>query len=94
MEPIENIIIDLEDWQNTALREGFESAKIFAFPFLGDYHLVDLETGLKIIPYFKKIDKNYNEIYLSDDTLKVFREKGFELFTRCGSLINNESLES
>lgn len=88
MEKAENIRVDLEDWQNVAKTEGYEPAKIFAFPFLGDYHLEDVQTGEKIIPAFKKKEHSYKEVFLSNEILKVFSDNGIELFTRCGSMID------
>jgi len=60
METLNNIRIDLEDWQITAKREGFARSNIFAFPFLGDYHYTDKSSGIKTIPAFRNPDKMYN----------------------------------
>jgi len=88
MEPLENIIIDLEDWQNTARRENLRPANIFAFPFLGDYHYLNALTNMKVIPAFRKAGLEYKESYLGVNALKVLKEKGIELITRCGSVEN------
>jgi len=88
MEPVENIKLDLEDWQNTAEKNGFKKATIFAFPFMGDFHLIEKSTGAKIIPAYVKPYKEYEKFYLKDEVIQIFKKNGFELFTRCGSLIN------
>lgn len=90
MEDPEIVKADLEEWQNLSVKNGFGKSIVFAFPFLGDYHLIEHETLLKIIPYFRKAERNYSFCYLGDNVLKIFREAGFELFTRCGSMIDYE----
>lgn len=90
MEKPENIQIDLEDWQQTATAAGFEKSNVFAFPFLGDYHLETARTKMKTAPVFAKKGIDYTPAYLSDKVLKIFQENGFELFTRCGSIHETE----
>lgn len=86
MEAPDNIRTDLEDWQRTALKEGFEKSTIFAFPFLGDYHLESGWTKMKTVPVAAPKGAHFTPVHLSDTMLDIFRKNGFELFTRCGSL--------
>ncbi|MGA2408323.1 MAG: polysaccharide deacetylase family protein [Bacteroidales bacterium] len=86
MESPENIKTDLEDWQQLAEKEGFEKSNIFAFPFLGDYHFTDRTNGLKTVSPSAKTGNAYEISYLNDNVLKIFKNAGFELFTRCGSM--------
>jgi len=88
MEFPENIETDLEDWQKLAENNKFGKSIIFAFPFQGDYHLIERTTGLKTVPAFCKNGKDYEISFLSEHVLKIFKEAGFELFTRCGSMHN------
>ncbi len=90
MENIENIMLDLNDWQESARTELQKKANIFAFPFLGDYHLVEKASSMKIIPNYKKSGIEYSTTYLPIDVLRIFKKNGFVLFTRCGSLQNEE----
>ncbi|MFZ2339163.1 MAG: polysaccharide deacetylase family protein [Bacteroidales bacterium] len=88
MEPIGNIKKDLEDWQNLAEKIGFGRSRIFAFPFLGDYHYTDPQSGLKMMPSFRKQGRAYEISYLDEGKLEIFKNAGFELFTRCGTMQN------
>jgi hypothetical protein len=82
MDSTENLRTDLEDWQKTAIMNGFHASHIFAFPFLGDYYISS--KGKKMVP--AKVNNQGEKIFLSEDHIRVFIENGFELFTRCGSL--------
>jgi peptidoglycan/xylan/chitin deacetylase (PgdA/CDA1 family) len=93
MELLENIRIDLEDWQNTAEREGFARSNIFAFPFLGDYHYIEKTNGIKTIPAFRNPEIAYKISSLEKDVLKIFKNNGFKLFTRCGSMHDSELIQ-
>jgi peptidoglycan/xylan/chitin deacetylase (PgdA/CDA1 family) len=93
METLENIRIDLDDWQNSAVKGGFEKSKVFSFPFLGDYFYQDKISGFKTTPAFRKAGHEYNEIILQENFLKIFRDKGFELFTRCGSMHDSSMIQ-
>jgi hypothetical protein len=82
MDTPENLKTDLEDWQNTAILNGFSPSNIFAFPFLGDYYV---RTGNKnFMP--AKVNDEGEKVFISDNHLRSFQKNGFELFTRCGSL--------
>jgi peptidoglycan/xylan/chitin deacetylase (PgdA/CDA1 family) len=92
METPTNIKTDLEDWQQLAEKEGFGKSNIFAFPFLGDYHFTERISRLKTIPTFRKAGLDYDSSYLDENVLNIFKNTGFELFTRCGSLQDTESI--
>jgi peptidoglycan/xylan/chitin deacetylase (PgdA/CDA1 family) len=84
-ETTENLITDLEDWQSTANKNGFNVPSILAFPFLGDYYIHYPQGGLNAVPT-KIIDGfMYQSIGLTDEQIKLFYERGIEVFTRCGS---------
>lgn len=85
LEPVENFRIDLEDWQNAAVKNGFSPAIAFAFPFLGDYYLHYPGFDLNTIPVVRLKDERYEEIGLKPEHFQILRENGFELLTRCGS---------
>ncbi|MDD5362903.1 MAG: polysaccharide deacetylase family protein [Ignavibacteria bacterium] len=90
MEPEGNIKIDLEDWQKTAEREGFDKAKIFAFPYLGDCYCIDKKTNIKILPSVCENNDECGNLLLDSNILEIFKQAGIELFTRCYSAINND----
>ena len=93
MESPENIKTDLEDWQQLAEKERFGKSNIFAFPFLGDYHFTDRTTGLKTVSPSAKPGNAYEISYLNDNVLKIFKNAGIELFTRCGSMYDSPMIQ-
>jgi peptidoglycan/xylan/chitin deacetylase (PgdA/CDA1 family) len=85
LEPVENIRMDIEDWQAAAAANGFPRASIFSFPFGGDvfrrYQGLHLDAMIgKRIP-----GATYSIVPLSSAAADVLRENGIELLTRCGS---------
>lgn len=89
MESAENIKTDLEDWQSLAEKNGFRKANIFAFPFQGDYHFLNRTNKICTIPYYRNNNSDFEIVYLNDEKLTLFSNSGFELFTRCGSMIES-----
>jgi len=85
LETSENLIKDLEDWQTVANKNGFIAPSILAFPFLGDYYIHYPELKINAVPT-KLIDGfTYQSIGLQEEQIKLFYERGIEVFTRCGS---------
>jgi len=83
LEPIENIAMDLEDWQNVAIRNGYAKAQILAFPFLADcyyYHPRIQKSASYRIP-----GESWEIVPISADRIKMIYQSGIELVTRCGS---------
>lgn len=94
MEPAERLRIDLNEWQNTAIENGFLPAKIFAFPFLSDYYRYFPICDLKAIPIVNRENEQSNNVGLSVAHLDALMDNGIELFTRCGSKQNHPHLKS
>jgi peptidoglycan/xylan/chitin deacetylase (PgdA/CDA1 family) len=88
LETNDNLITDLEDWLTTANRYGFVAPSMLAFPFLGDYYIQYPEIRLNAVPT-KLIDGfTYQSVGLTDEQIKLFYQRGIEVFTRCGSKNN------
>ncbi|HEX7320801.1 MAG TPA: polysaccharide deacetylase family protein [bacterium] len=87
LEEHKNVAIDLEDWQNAAVKNGFKRANILSLPFCGDayrnYYDLNLLTALG-----KEIaGQKYDLVYLPNDIINIMMSNGFDLITRCGSKI-------
>jgi hypothetical protein len=88
LETIDNLITDLEDWLNVANKNGFVAPSMLAFPFLGDHYIHYPKIGLNAMPT-KIIDGlSYHSFGLSDKQIRLFYDRGIEVFTRCGSKSN------
>jgi peptidoglycan/xylan/chitin deacetylase (PgdA/CDA1 family) len=81
LEPIENIAMDLEDWQNAATRNGFGKAQILAFPFLADccYYHPEIKKRLS----YKIPGENWKIEPISPERINIIHHSGIELVTRC-----------
>lgn len=81
LEPDENIKLDIEDWQNAAVKLGFEPAEIFAFPFLSDcyYYYPDINEI-----YCNKWENKgrFEIIPIDNKKLKILFSNGIRLVTR------------
>lgn len=81
LEPDDNIKLDIEDWQNSALILGVEKAKIFAFPFLSDCYYFYPELNEKNCNRWD--NKGKEEIIPIDiQKLKILYLNGIRLVTR------------
>ena len=87
LESIKNIRTDISDWQSAALKNGFRSACILAFPYQGDIYRNFYNLGLKAHPSLKIEGQPFKDIIFSTPGLRVLEESGIELVTRCGSRI-------
>jgi peptidoglycan/xylan/chitin deacetylase (PgdA/CDA1 family) len=85
LEPVENVKVDIEDWQNAARHNGFQQANIFAFPFGGDAYRHYPEIGLNTMLSTTFDDKDGDIVCLSTEATEVLAANGIELVTRCAS---------
>lgn len=85
LEPVENVKVDIEDWQNAALRNGFQRANILAFPFGGDAYRRYPERRLSTMMSLVIEDTPGDIIGMSPETSEVLAANGIELVTRCAS---------
>lgn len=85
LESIENIRTDISDWQSAAIKNGFKTACILAFPYQGDFYRDYFRLGLKVHPGLKIEGQPFRDILLSPSALHVLGQNGIQLVTRCGS---------
>jgi hypothetical protein len=92
LEPLENIEMDLEDWQNAASRNGYARARILAFPFLADccYFHPDINKRAA----YKIPGEKWEIEPISAERLRTINQSGIELITRCGSKQNDSPFKS
>jgi hypothetical protein len=87
LESIKNIRTDISDWQSAALRNGFKTATILAFPYSGDTYRYYYNLRLKAHPGLKIRGQPFRDINLADPVLRLLEQNGIELVTRCISRI-------
>jgi peptidoglycan/xylan/chitin deacetylase (PgdA/CDA1 family) len=89
LESIENIGIDMEDWQSVAISNGYNTANILAFPYLGDAYRHYYTLDLKAHPSLKIKGQPFKDIPISDGIIQKLHQNGIELLTRCISRLKD-----
>lgn len=92
VESDENFRMDIEDWQSVAEKNGFNRAKVYAFPYAGDSFRNYTNFGLLALPRVEMVDEESRLEMLSKKKLQILKENGIELVTRCGSKVKDKPL--
>ncbi len=92
LESPENVKIDIEDWQNVALDNGYKKASILSFPFCGDAYRYYPDLKLKTMVGKDIPAQKFELINLSSQTIAILKNCGIELLTRCGSKYGESNL--